>query len=115
MPTKEEQDTRLWAGRDYTINFTETNSEDLSGFNEVTYAFAAHERASAEFTKNTTSGITIPSSSNDTAQVSISGSDTGSLSVPGQYYHELITEDGSGNEQQAATGEVVLLPTVFDN
>lgn len=112
MTTKTEQDATLYVGKDYTLKFTETDTEDLSNFNEITYAFAdSNSAASNHFTKTKSGGgITTSGSSNEVAEVTINGSDTSSLSA-GRYYHELETEDGSGNEQVAARGEVILLPS----
>lgn len=116
MPTKTGQNATLYTGKDDTITFTEVDTEDLSAFNELTYAFADSESRGSKFTKTKSGGgITVSGSSNEDADVSVDGSDTASLTTPAVYYHELVTEDSSGNEQVAATGFVTLLPAQTDN
>lgn len=113
MPPKKEQDIELFIDKDYTIKFTEVDSDDLSGFNEILYAFAdSSDSDSNHFTKSKSGGgITVSGSSNEVAEVSIVGSDTKSLTPNSKYYHELSTTDSLGNKQVAAIGMVFLQPS----
>lgn len=115
MPETDQNET-LRRGKDYTLKFNEQDFDDLSTFNEVTYALADSRGAgSNHVTKTETGGgITISGDANEVAEVTIDGTDTATLAAPDTYYHEVITEDGSGNEQVAATGTVRLLPALVD-
>lgn len=112
MPTKKDQDAELWIGKTYDLRFDEVDDEGLSNFNDLTYAFADDEYSNSNhFVKYKSSGgITVDGSGNDIAVVRVDSADTSGLD-PGLYYHELETEDASGNNQTAAIGEVELQPS----
>lgn len=110
MPTTTNQDVTLYANKDYTLEFTEVDGEDLTSFNAIQYAVADSPHSdSNHFTKSKSGGgITVSGAGNDVAAVTIDAADTSGLSTVETYHHELVTEDSSGNTQVAAVGTVTL-------
>lgn len=110
--TKKNQDAEMYVGKDYSVEFTEVDADDLASFNDLNYAFADNQYASSNIFEKSKSGggITVSGSNDEIAEVSVDASDTKDLE-PATYYHELETVDSNGDAQVAAEGEVTLLPS----
>lgn len=107
------QDIELYAGDTKQIACTVTDpngvAKSLVGAS-IRWALYDECAGAALVSKTTASGITITSAAGGIFTVTISPSDTASL-TPAIYWHEAEVTDGSGNIGTVFTGHVTLRPS----
>ena len=111
--TKKNQNIEFYQGDtvdlDVTVIDEEGAAQNIAG---ATIAWVLYDEntQTATLTKNTTSGITITSGLDGEYTVSLTPSDTGSI-TPGDYYHESEITDSTGHVSTVFTGYVTVLPS----
>jgi len=97
------QNFELYQGVDKAVVFTETASVDLTG-STITWILADKPGGTTALTK---SGAAITIDSAGTG-VTVDIDDTDTDDLAGEYYHELLAIDGSGDKSILATGWVLI-------
>lgn len=97
------QNFELFQGVDKTIVFTETGSVNLTG-STITLILADEPNGTTALTLSG-AAITLDSTG---AVISVVVADTDTVSLLGEFYHELLAVDGSGNKTILATGLVLI-------
>lgn len=111
MVTVTDQDETIWVDGDYELQFTETDAVDLSNFNGVEWVLRDSSVTDTNILQKTQSGggITIDGASNERADVIVNAADWPEpANGIDTYHHRLLTTDGTGNTQVAATGTLTL-------